>query len=142
MKRSLLFVSIILILSLMVVGCGDSGATEEVTTEETAGEVEVLTAEETEFNERGHKAVIEITRENGEIVAVNYNEVYEDGGSKKEDEDYNANMEAGSGIAFVDAVAELEEALIAAQDPEAVDVVSGATSSHGKFVELAKEALQ
>lgn len=142
MKKNLLFLTVVLMLALVVTGCGETGATEEPATEEPAGEVEVLTAEEAEFNERGHKAVIEITRENGQIVAVDYNEIYEEGGSKKEDTEYNENMEGVSGISFTDGVAALEAALIDAQDPGAVDVVSGATSSSEKFVKLANEALQ
>lgn len=141
MKKSFLLMVLVLMISLVVAGCGGTDATEE-TVEESAGDVEVLRAEESEFNERGHKAVIEITRENGQIIAVDYNEIYEEGGSKKEDEEYNANMEAASGTAFVDGVAALEAALIETQDPAEVDVVSGATSSSGKFVELAIEALQ
>ncbi len=141
MKKSLLVLMFVLIMALVATGCGGTGATEEAV-EEPAGDVEVLTAEESEFNERGHKAVIEITRENGQIVAVDFNEIYEEGGNKKEDAEYNENMEAVSGTSFVDGVAALEAALIESQDPDAVDVVSGATSSSDKFVELAKEALQ
>ena len=137
MKKVALIVALVLIGTVTLAGCGDTGATA---VEEPAQDG-VFTAEEPEFSERGHKAVVEVTLEDGQITAVAYDEVYEEGGGKKGDSEYNATMEGVSGISFDDAVAELEAALIESQNIDEVDVVSGATSSSEKFVSLVKEAL-
>ncbi|KXG77055.1 FMN-binding protein [Thermotalea metallivorans] len=92
-------------------------------------------------DERGWKAEIAVTYENGKIVKVVYNEVKEDGTKKREDAEYNKSFKEKSGISAEEAHAALEKALIEKQDPSAVDVVTGATGTSNKFKALAAEAI-
>ncbi len=100
----------------------------------------VFTAE-TEADERGWKAVLEITVENGQIVAVDFDEVNEEDARKSEDEAYAERMSAATDITPAEAYEALEQALLDNQDIEAVETVTGATSSTEKFQKLVKEAL-
>lgn len=131
MKKFLvLALSLTLVLTLAV-GCAS---------EDAALEDGTFTAEG-EMDDHGWKPVIEILVENGEITAVDYNEVNEEGGLKSEDEEYSDSMEGVSGVRPADAYEELENALISSQDVDQVDAVSGATGSSETFKALANEAL-
>lgn len=79
-------------------------------------------------DERGWAAYLEITVAEGEVTEADFDYTNEEGVVKSEDEEYNANMEEGSGTSFADASVELEAQLVDGQDPE-IDTVSGATSS-------------
>lgn len=109
---------------------------EEVTYEDGTHEAEG------EVDERGWKPIIEITVADGKITEVNYDEENEEGKLKSEDEEYNQKWEEASKISAPEAYEELEDSLVEAQDPENVDMVTGATSASESFVELAKEALK
>ncbi|GAB6086796.1 FMN-binding protein [Alkaliphilus crotonatoxidans] len=97
---------------------------------------------EGEPDERGWKAMIEITVADGRITEVNYEEENEEGNLKSEDEEYNQRWEEASGVSAPEAYEQLENSLIENQNPEQVDMVTGATSASEKFVELATEALK
>lgn len=96
---------------------------------------------ETDPDERGWTAQIEITVQDGQISEVNFDEVNEEGTSKTEDEEYSQNMKAESGVAPAEAYEQLEEQLIELQNIEEIDAVTGATSTTERFKELAEEAL-
>ncbi|MFZ5967210.1 MAG: FMN-binding protein [Bacillota bacterium] len=103
---------------------------------------DTYTAAETEADERGWKSEIAITYENGKITKVVYNEVNQnDGQKKRESAEYNDSFKAKSGITAEEAQSTLEKALVEKQDVDAVDVVTGATSTSEKFKTLAKEAM-
>lgn len=83
---------------------------------------------------------IRITVEDGKIVKVQYDE--RKGGDSKGKSGYvNNEMKKRNNISWSEAVEKLQEALVTVQDPDKVDVVTGATGSHKRFVELAKKAL-
>lgn len=103
---------------------------------------DTYTASEAEFDDHGWKSEIAITFKDDKIVEVVYNEVNDKGEKKRENEEYNTKMKDKSGISAVDAQAALEKALVDSQDADAVDVVSGATSTSEKFKALAKEAME
>lgn len=96
---------------------------------------------ELEPDQRGWKSTVEVTVANGEITEVNYDEVDEDGNLKSEDEEYNERWREASGIAAPEAYEDLEAQLIATQDIEEVEVVTGATSSTNSFKEVVAKAL-
>ncbi|WZL72267.1 FMN-binding protein [Clostridiaceae bacterium 35-E11] len=102
---------------------------------------DTYTASEAEFDDHGWKSEIAITFKDDKIAEVVYNEVNDKGEKKRESEEYNTKMKAKSGVSAVDAQTALEKAFVDSQDIEAVDVVSGATSTSEKFKALAKEAM-
>ena len=100
------------------------------------------TAEAEKFDDHGWKPNISIQVAEGKITEVAFDYVNEDGQSKKEDEGYNTAMKEKSGTNPKEAFPELEKQLVEKQDVDAVDVVTGATSSSESFKEMAKEALK
>jgi len=96
---------------------------------------------EGEADERGWTPTIEITVNSGRITKVNYDEVNAEGKKKSEDVEYGKNMKNASGVTPAEAYEQLETSLIDTQDPDSVEMVSGATTSSESFKELANEAL-
>ncbi len=98
-------------------------------------------AAETQPDARGYIARLEIQFVNDRIQAVRYDEVQKDGNTityrKSEDPAYGERW----GMDVPALYQSFADALVAAQDPNGVDGVSGATSAHQKFVELANRIL-
>lgn len=92
-------------------------------------------------DERGWTGTIKITFENNKIVKVEYNETDKDKKLKTENVAYNTNMKKKSGIAWNDAVAKLQDGLVASQNPDQLDAVTGATGTTQRFVALAKAVM-
>lgn len=92
---------------------------------------------------RGWVPQVDITVEGGKIVAVTYNEYHqEDNRGKKTDEAYNTSWKERYPEAdLAKAIDTLEAALLAKQDINAVDTVSGATGASNNFKNLTKKAL-
>ncbi len=86
-------------------------------------------------------AGIKIQVKDGKIVAVEYDEL-KGKDSKKKSSYVNDQMKKRNGIAWNDAVKKLEDALVAGQNPDKIDKVSGATGTHKRFIELSKKALK
>ncbi len=105
-----------------------------------------VTAEDEE-DERGWTARVELSFEDGELVAVDYDEVeYDDDGEivnrKSEDEAYAERWEGADGISQMEAFPELEQRLLdAGGNPDEVDQVTGATGSWARFVDVVQRAL-
>jgi major membrane immunogen (membrane-anchored lipoprotein) len=97
---------------------------------------------EADFDERGWKATVSVTYENGKITSVMYDYVDKDGNKKRDNEEYNKSMKEVSGVSSLEASQALEASLVNSQNPEKIDVVTGATSSSTKFIELAKNAIE
>ena len=114
---------------------------EDVTPDTDADGANVVNVE-SEFDERGWKQVLQVTFDGDEIVDATFDYVNEDGAFKSEDEGYNTSMKEKSGVSAAEAMDALVADLIAKQDPDAVDVVTGATATSEGFVELAKQAVE
>lgn len=164
MKKIFSAIMVFGLAAVLLVGCGSKEVEPEVTPVEDvtpevdadeevdadvdaeedaeAEEANVVTVDSGDFDENGWKAVLDVTFDGDEIVAVNYDYVNEDGELKSEDEEYNTMMEEKSGVSAVDAMKALAEDLVAKQDPDAVDVVTGATGTSEGFVTLAKQAIE
>lgn len=97
---------------------------------------------ELEPDARGWRAIIRLVVEGGEITEAEFDELNEDDESKLENEDYIQRWEEAADVDAIQAVRDYEEQLIETQDPDAIDVISGATSTHEKFVEVVKAALE
>lgn len=135
------------LIATLLVGCGSKAPAETPATEAPAAEApaedgaNVVTVE-SDFDERGWKQVLEVTFDGDKIVDAKFDYINKDGQLKSEDEEYNQNMKEKSGVSAAEAVVQLAEDLVAKQDPDAVDVVTGATGTSEGFKELAKQAVE
>lgn len=93
-------------------------------------------------DQNGYHVEFSITTEDGEITESNYDDVNADGESKQEDTEYNEQMEEDSGVAPEDFIPQLNEELENEQNPESVEVVSGATHSSHSFQNYAQQLVQ
>lgn len=136
MKKIL--VGLTLASSLVLAACGG----EETATEETTqdgmqdGSYRI---EELNFGETGWKEALEITVSEGEITDANWESVNEDGLNKIEDDNYQETMVGTDGVGPQDFIPGLEDALVEAQDPADVEVISGATGTSEKFQDYAQQ---
>ena len=84
-------------------------------------------------DERGYFGEIELVIADGRITKAEYEEMDQQG--KRKDEDYPYQLGPGSHN-------EYEDRLIEKQSADEVDSISGATQTHGRFVEAARDALR
>jgi major membrane immunogen (membrane-anchored lipoprotein) len=99
-------------------------------------------AEAAAFDEHGWKEFVTIGVSNGRIGSVEYNAKNPSGFIKSWDMDYMRLMNAVSGTYPNEYTRFYGEQLLLKQDAEAVDTLSGATSSYHSFKELARRALE
>ncbi|NLL31255.1 MAG: FMN-binding protein [Clostridiales bacterium] len=121
--------------SAIFVGCGNADKKTEAALKDGTYTAEL------EADERGYVASIEIEVKDGKIASVKYDEG-KDGESKLDNEEYNTKMKDKSGSSPKEAYPALEAALIEKQDVQAVDTVTGATSTSDSFRTLAEKALE
>lgn len=98
--------------------------------------------EEQNVDENGWKVFIEITVEEGKIKASDYNYTDADGQLKTDDESYQEMMKDKSGVGPQEFVKQLNEGLVATQDAQLIDVVTGATHSSEAFINYAQQLIQ
>ena len=121
---------------LLLSACGADTAEETV---EGGLQDGTYAVEELNFSETGWKESLEVVVASGEITDATWTSVNEEGLNKLEDENYQETMTKTSGTGPQDFIPELEEALVASQDPAEVEVVTGATGTSDKFVDYAKQ---
>ena len=97
--------------------------------------------EELNFGETGWKESLEIVVDGGEITDATWTSLDEEGNNKREDEGYQEAMSNVTGVGPQDFIPALEDALVDAQNPADVEVVTGATGTSEKFVEYAEELI-
>lgn len=125
----------------VLAGCG---AKEEANNNEASQEVVLKDGTykaESEADDHGNTASIEIEVKDGKIATVKYDEKSSDGVSKLDNEEYNNSMKSVSGTNPTEAFPALEASLIEKQDVASVDTVTGATSTTESFKTLAEKAL-
>ena len=99
------------------------------------------TVEDKEFGETGWIETLEIVVVDGEITDVTWTSLNEEGLNKLDDDEYQEIMTQTDGLGPQDFIPGLENALLEAQNPAGVDVISGATGTAEKFIEYAKLAV-
>lgn len=99
------------------------------------------TLEETAYD-NGYRAVFAIVVKDGKIVESKYDNVNEEGKSKVDDADYNKMMDEKAGNSPEKFIPALNEALLAAQTADGVEVVTGATHSTESFKNYAQQLIQ
>ena len=101
-------------------------------------------AAEDKPDERGWTGAIAVTYADGRIASVVYDEVKKDAGKvtarKTEDQAYADGWKKATGNTPKDVYQKLAAALVAKQDPAAVDAISGATATTQRFKSLAAAA--
>lgn len=112
--------------------------TEEVVTEESMQDGSYR-IEDADFDETGWKEALDIVVADGEITEANWESVDEDGTNKIEDEGYQEAMTNAEDLGPQDFIPALEEDLVDTQDPEEVDVITGATGTAEKFKDYAAQ---
>lgn len=98
--------------------------------------------EELNFGGTGWKEGLEIVVDGGEITDATWSSVNEEGVNKVEDDNYQETMTSTDGVGPQDFIPGLEEALVDAQNPADVEVISGATGTSEKFVEYAERVVE
>jgi major membrane immunogen (membrane-anchored lipoprotein) len=132
-KKLVSLIAVAALASTILVGCGNSA-------KETGLKNGTYKAE-SEKDDRGYVASVNIEVKDGKIATVKYDEA-KDGKSKLDDADYNKNMEAKSKTNPIKAFPALEASLVEKQDVAAVDTVTGATNTTNSFKTLAEKALE
>lgn len=155
-KKGFKLASVIFASTLVLAACGNDDAKEEESSEVVSSEVmssEVMSSEvaagelkdgsykleEKNLDKNGWKVDFTLTVKDGEITESNYDYLNKDGKLKSEDAGYQEAMKEKVGTGPAEYIPEYNQALVDAQDPSAVEVVSGATHSHELFVEYAQQ---
>lgn len=154
LKKTLSTATLLLASTFVLAACGGAdtetesseAASSEVVVEsssEASSEAAVelkdgtYTLVEKNFDTRGWKTEFSITVVDGKITESAYENVNEAGAKKSEDADYQARMVEKAGIGPADYFPALNNQLVEKQDPEAVEVVTGATGSSDTFKKYA-----
>ena len=133
-KRILSLVAVAVVSVSVLAGCGsknDSSALKD-------GKYEV---ESKAANDQGYKSTLTMEVKDGKISSVNYDELSDQGTSKKSDEAYNSKMKEIKGTNPSEAFPALEADLLKKQSAE-VDAVTNATSSSNTFKSFAAKAIE
>lgn len=141
-KTGLKLASVILASTFVLAACGsDDAATKESTAtaeSETLQDGSYL-LEEKNFDDNGWSVVFGVTVEDGQIKESTYDYVNDAGELKTKDAEYQKAMKDKVGTGPAEYIPAYNQALVDAQNPSAVEVVSGATHSHELFVGYAQQ---
>jgi major membrane immunogen (membrane-anchored lipoprotein) len=150
LKKTLSTATLLLASTFVLAACGGADtetessevASSEVVVEsssEAVGELQdgTYTLVEKNFDTRGWKTEFSITVVDGKITESAYENVNEAGDKKSEDADYQTRMAETAGVGPADYFPALNNQLVETQDPEAVEVVTGATGSSDTFKKYA-----
>jgi sex pheromone cAD1 len=94
-------------------------------------------AEEKNYDSSGYRGIIFVTFENGKITKIIFDEFNKDNKSIKSDNSYKEIMADNS----TDIISFLEKSIIEVQNPENIDVISGATILEKRFINLLNKAI-
>ena len=123
--------------ALLLAACGSDDAAD--TPAEGGLQDGTYALEELNFGGTGWKEGLEIVVADGVITDATWSSVNEAGELKIEDDNYQETMTETDGVGPQDFIPGLEEALVEAQDPSDVEVISGATGTSDKFKEYAQQ---
>lgn len=159
-KKGLKMASVVFASTFVLAACGsDDSTTEEssavessavVESEKTSSESMSSTEavalqdgsyllEEKNLDDNGWSVVFGMTVEGNQITESSYDYVNDAGELKTEDAEYQKAMEEKVGTGPAEYIPAYNQALVDAQDPSSVEVISGATHSHELFVEYAQQ---
>ncbi|XHV70606.1 FMN-binding protein [Streptococcus dysgalactiae subsp. equisimilis] len=154
MKKKLLTGSLLIASLVMLAACGSKSDDKSATSSEAKTEKVAKSTDdkamlkdgtykaESSFDERGWKVVHTITVADGKITASNFGYENKDGKLKADDEEYNKNMKAKSGVSSKEATEKLNSQLVEKQNLDDVEVVSGATHTSENFKKSTEALLE
>ncbi|MDO4680492.1 MAG: FMN-binding protein [Aerococcus sp.] len=96
---------------------------------------------ETPMSENGWKTEVSMVVKDGKIDSVDYEGYDKDGNKKSENEEYQTSMKDKSGTSSNEAVKQLVDQFLKEQNPDKVDVVSGATHTSQAFKEQMQQLM-
>lgn len=114
----------------ILVGCGAKGMKDGT-----------YTAEDLNYDDHGWKASVTISVSNGKISDAKFDYTAEDGTTKSGNTAYAEKMATYAGITPDEYIKQYTKALVETQDPEKIDVITGATTSQNDFKTLATVAM-
>lgn len=136
-KLYVLLLALTMVMSLTVTGCSSSKDDEGKVENAAAGNVVELEGQQDQYGWFPH---MRLTFD-GDVLTEVYFDYIDDAGAKKsQDEEYNAGMKEKTGTNVKEALEALRANLIAVQNPDQVDVVTGATQTSTEFMTMAKQA--
>lgn len=141
-KAGLKLASVVLVSTFVLAACGSDDATSKESSavaESGALKDGSYLLEEKNLDDNGWSVVFGMTVEGGQITESTYDYVNDAGELKTEDAEYQKAMKDKVGTGPAEYIPAYNQALVDAQDPSAVEVVSGATHSHELFVEYAQQ---
>lgn len=160
MKKGKLFkaLTILLFSGVVLAGCSsndnsddkekESETSQDNGSEESSDAVSAASLQDGDYSlkelndQNGYHVEFSIKVADGKITESNYDYVNSNGDSKKDDEEYNTAMKDKSGVDASEYIPKLNEELLKAQNPQNVEVVSGATHSSHAFQNYAQQLIQ
>lgn len=130
-KKIIALVSSVILAAGMLVGCGSKGMQDGT-----------YNAEYDTFDDHGWKGQVSITVADGKITDSTFDYINETGDLKSKNAEYQESMKKVSGIGPVEFTVQYADALVEKQDPESVDVITGATYALNDLKVLADAAIQ
>ena len=123
--------------ALLLAACGSDDAAD--TPAEGGLQDGTYSLEELNFGETGWKESLEIIVADGEITDASFSSLDEMGNSKIDSDEYQEAMSNVVEVGPQDFIPTLEESLVDTQNPDDVEVVTGATSTSEKFKDYADQ---
>lgn len=130
MKKGIITLFFVSILTTFMVGCGNKALQDGT-----------YTAEDLKYDAHGWKASVTITVSSGRISDAKFEYTAEDGTTKGGNTAYGEKMASAVGITPDEYIAQYTQKLVDTQDPDKIDTISGATTSHKDFKTLATAAI-
>lgn len=131
MKKGIISLFFVSILTTFMVGCGNKDLQDGT-----------YTAEDLNYDAHGWKASVTLTVSSGRISDAKFEYTAEDGTTKGGNVAYGEKMAAAVGITPDEYIAGYTQKLVDTQDPTKIDTISGATTSHKDFKTLATAAIE
>ena len=123
--------------ALLLAACGSDDAAD--TPAEGGLQDGTYSLEELNFGETGWKESLEIIVADGEITDASFSSLDEMGNSKIDSDEYQEAMSNVVEVGPQEFIPTLEESLVDTQNPDDVEVVTGATSTSEKFKDYADQ---
>ena len=131
MKKGIISLFFVSILTTFMVGCGNKALQDGT-----------YTSEDLNYDAHGWKASVTLTVSSGRISDAKFEYTAEDGTTKGGNTAYGEKMAAAVGITPDEYIAGYTQKLVDTQDPTKIDAISGATTSHKDFKTLATTAIE
>lgn len=156
MKKIVSGFAVVAFSTLALAACGGSNDKEAASSSSTSSSEAVKPAEkeaggdlkdgnyklEEKNYDHGYRVVFDMTVKDGKITKSNYDYLNEDGKSKQKDAEYEKSMKEKTKTGPKEYIPALNKSLEQTQNPDAVEVVTGATHSSENFKNYSQQLVQ